>query len=72
MLGPRSLEVGFTFNQEMVKTLKAPHHSFVSTQGQFNAHILLPPLELYNLISHALEEYYIARTLAKHTLSLFF
>ena len=62
MSGPHCLEVGFTSNQEIVQTLKAPHHSSVCTKDQSNTHILLPPLERHDPISHALEESYIAST----------
>ena len=71
MVGPRFLEVGFASDHEIVQTLKAPHHSYVCAQDQSNTHILLPPLKLYDPISHALEESYIASTPARCKLFFF-
>ena len=71
MSGPHCLEVGFAFDQEIVQTLKAPHHSYVCTQDQSNTSILIPLLELHDPSSHALEEYYIASTCARRKLFLF-
>jgi len=64
MLGPHYLEVGFTSNREIVQSLEAPHHSFVCIEDQSHAHLMLPPLELHDPITHALEESYIASTRA--------
>jgi len=71
MLGPRCLEVGFAFDQEIVQILKASHHSSICTQGQSKTQILLPPLELHNPVAHTLEESYIASTHMQRKLSLF-
>lgn len=71
MLGHRCSKVGFTSNQEFFQRLKAPHHSSLCTQDQSNTQILLPPLKLHDPIAHALEEYYIASTLAQHKWSTF-
>ena len=71
MSGPHCSEVGFTFDHEIFQTLKAPHHSFVCTQDQYNTIILLPPRELHNPITHALEESYTSSTLVKHKWSTF-
>jgi len=71
MSGPHYLEVGFASNQEIVQTLKAPHHSSVCTIVQSNTQILLPPLELHYPITHALEESYIASTCVRRKLYFF-
>lgn len=71
MLGPRCPEVGFSSDQEIVQTFKAPHHSSTCTQDQSNTEILLPPLELHDPVIHALEESYLASTHAWRKLSLF-
>jgi hypothetical protein len=62
MSGPRCPEVGFTSDQEIVQTPKAPHHSSVCIEDQSHTQISLPPLELHDPIAHALEESYIAST----------
>lgn len=36
MLGPRCLDVRLTSSQEIVETLKAPHHSLIFTKDQPN------------------------------------
>ena len=71
MLGPCYPEVGFTSGQEIVETLKAPHHSLLCIEYQPNTQISLPPLELHDPIAHALEESYIANTHAQHKWSTF-
>ena len=71
MPGPRYPEVGFTSDQEIVQTPKAPHHSSICTEDQSNTHILLPPLKIHDPITHALEESYTARTLVQHKWSTF-
>ena len=65
MSGPHCPEVGFTSNQEIVQSPKAPHHSSACSKYQSHTQIMLPPLELHDPIAHALEEYYIASTLAQ-------
>jgi len=62
MSGPYCLEVGFTSNQEIFETLKAPHHSFVCIEDQSHTQVMLPPLELHNPIAYALDESYIVST----------
>lgn len=64
MSGPRSLGVSLTSDQEIVQSPKDPHHSFVCIEDQCHTGIILPPLELHNPITHALEESYIASTRA--------
>jgi len=64
MLGPHYFEVGFTSDQEIVETPKAPHHSSVCIDDQSHTQISLPLLELHNPITHALEESYITSTRA--------
>ena len=54
LLGPRYPEVGFTSDQEIVQTCKVPHHSSICTREHSNTHILFPPLELHNPITHSL------------------
>lgn len=71
MSGPHSPEVGLTSNQEIVQSPKAPHHPSVCIEDQSHTYIMLTPLELHNPIAHALEEYYIESTCARHKLSLF-
>jgi len=71
MLGPCYPEVGLTSGHEIVETLKAPHHSLLFTKDQPNTHILLPPLELHDPITHALEESYTASTHSQHKWSTF-
>lgn len=71
MSGPRYHEVGFTSSQEIVETLKAPHHSLLYIEDQPNTYILLPPLKLHDPIAHALEEYYTASTHAQCKCSTF-
>jgi len=71
MLGPRCPEVGFTSGQEIVETLKAPHHSLLCIEDQPNTQISLPPLGLHNPIAHALEESYTASTHAQDKWSTF-
>lgn len=71
MLGPRCHEVGFTSDQEIVETRKAPHQSSVCAEDQPNTQISLPPLELHDPFAHALEESYIASTLAQCNWSTF-
>ena len=64
MSGPCCPEVGFTSNQEIVETPKAPHHSSVCIEDQSHTQIMLPPLKLHDPITHTLEESYIASTRA--------
>jgi len=71
MWDPRYPKVGFASDQEIVQTLKDPHHSSVCTQDQYNTQILLPPLELHDPIAQVLEESYIASTRARRKLYLF-
>ena len=72
MSSPCCPEVGFSSDQEIVQTLKDPHHSSICTQDQSNTQILLPPLELHDPIAHGLEKYnYIASMLAQHKWSTF-
>ena len=71
MSGPRCPKVGFTSDQEIVQTPKAPHHSSVCIEDQSHTQIMLPPLELHDPIAHALEESYIAGTRAQHKFYLF-
>ena len=56
MLGPRCPEVGFTSDQEIVETPKAPHHLSICIEDQPHTQIILPPLELQDPITHAFEE----------------
>ena len=71
MSSPRYLEVGFASDQEIVETRKAHHHSMLCIQDQSNTQISLPPLELHDPMAHALEESYIASTLAQCKWSTF-
>jgi len=71
MSDPRCPEVGFTSGQEIVETLKAPHHSLFCIKYQPNTQISRPPLKLHNPIAHALEESYTASTHAQHKWSTF-
>lgn len=71
MSGPRCPEVGFTSGQEIVKTLKAPHHTLLCIEYQPNIQMSLPPLELHDPITRALEESYIESTHAQHKWSTF-
>lgn len=71
MLGPRSLEVSLTSDDEIVQSPKAPHHSSVCIEDPSHIQITLPPLKLHNPISHALEESYIASNCSRCKLSLF-
>ena len=64
MLGPSYPEAGFTSDQEIVETPKAPHHSSISAEDQSHTQIIHLPLEPHNPITHALEESYIAITRA--------
>lgn len=63
MSSPRCPEVGFTSDQEIVETCKAPHHSLLHIEDQLNTQISLPPLESHDPIALALEESYTIRTL---------
>ena len=69
--GPRYPEVGFTSNQEVFETPKAPHHSSVCIEDPSHTHVIFPPLELHDPVTHALEESYIASTRVRRKLSLF-
>ena len=71
MSGPCCPEVGFTSDQEIFETPKAPHHSSVCIEDQYNTQIWFPPLELHDPIAHALEESYIESTLAQRKWSTF-
>lgn len=71
MLGPRYPEDGFTFDQEIVETPKAPHNSSVCIEDQSHTQIMLPPLKLHDTIVHALEKSYIESTCARCKLYLF-
>ena len=62
MSSPRCPEVGFTSDQEIVQSPKAPHHSYVCIEDQSHTH---------DTITHALEEFYIIITRARCKLSLF-
>lgn len=68
---PHCPEVGFAPHQEIFETCKAPHHSLLCIQDQYNIHIALPPLDLHDPIAHALEESYTACTLAQCKRSTF-
>lgn len=71
MSSPLFPEVGFTSDQEIAETCKAPHHSLLCIQDQSNTHISLPPLELHDPIAHALKESYTTSTLAQRKWSNF-
>ena len=71
MSGPCFPEVDLTSSQEIVETLKVPHHSLRCIEDQPNNHISLPPLELHDPITHTLEESYTASTHAQHEWSTF-
>jgi len=71
MSGSHCPKVGFTSDHEIVETCKAPHHSSVCIEDQYNTQISLPPLELHDPISHALEESYSESTLAQRRWSTF-
>ena len=60
MSGPRSLGVSLTSNHEIVQSPKAPHQSSVYIEDPSHSQIALRPLDLHDLVSHALEESYIA------------
>lgn len=66
MSGPYCLEVGFASSQEIVETLKDPHHSLFCIEDQPNTQISLPPLELHDPIDHPLEESFTASTHLHH------
>lgn len=72
MSGPRSLGVSLTSDHETIKSPQSPHHLSVCIEDQSHTQIILPPLELRDPISHALEEPYIANTHARCKLSLSF
>jgi len=59
---PRCPKVGFTPDQEIGQTCKAPHHSYICIKDQSNTQFSLPPLELQDPITHSLEESYTAST----------
>ena len=71
MLDLHCAEVGFTSDKEIFETLKDPHQSLLCIEDQPNTQILLPPLELHDLIAHALEESYTASTHAQRKWSTF-
>jgi len=71
MSGPRCPEVGFTYGQEIIETLEAPHHSLLCIKHQPITQISLPPLKLHDTIAHALEESYTTSTHAQHKWSTF-
>jgi len=71
MSSPCSLGVSLTSSHEIFQSPKAPHHSSVCIEDPSHSHITLPPLELHDPITHALEESYIASTRARCKLSLF-
>lgn len=66
MLGHRCPKVDFTSGQEIVETLKAPHHSLLCIEYQPNTQILVRPLERHDPISLTLEESYTASIHAQH------
>ena len=71
MSGPRCPKIGFTSYQEIVETLKAPHHCLLCIEDQPNTHISIPTLELHNPIARALDESYTTGTHAQHKWSTF-
>ena len=71
MLGLRCHEVSLTSDQEIVELPKPPHHSSLCIEDQSNTQFVLPLPKSHDPISHALEESYTRRTLARCKLSLF-